>query len=485
MLIALDQGTTSCRAFAFDERGAVLGRAQQEFEQYFPAPGEVEHDAEQILQVQWQVAQQAWQQAGGGAVQALGITNQRETVVVWERATGVPIHRAIVWQDRRTAPQLQRLREAGHEVAIRAATGLPLDPYFSAAKIAWILDAVPGARARAMRGELCCGTIDSWLLFRLTDGRVFATEPSNASRTSLFDLRTGDFSDELCMHFRVPRACLAEIRDSAGDFGVVAANGWPIRAVLGDQQAALFGHGCTAMGAAKCTYGTGAFVLLQCGATLPAASDGLLATVAWRLGGVDAFALEGSVLVCGAAIQWLRDNLGVLQHAGQAEALARSVPDSGGVVFVPAFTGLGSPHWDPHARGLLIGLSRGTHKAHLVRAAIEAMALQVDEVITAMRRGRVLDSLRVDGGAAANGLLLELQASLGGVPVLRPAFLETTAFGAFRMALLGCGVVQRPEDLPLPGGDAVRVAPDPELPVAELRRRWQAAVPRALGWAGA
>lgn len=481
MFLALDQGTTSCRAFAFAEDGRVLASAQQEFAQHFPAPGLVEHDAEQILAVQWAVAEQAWQLAGGGTVGGVGITNQRETVVVWERATGRPIHRAIVWQDRRTAERLQRLQ--GHADLVRAATGLPLDPYFSAAKIAWILDAVPGARQAAARGELCAGTIDSWLLFRLTDGAVFATEPGNASRTSLYDLRQGGFSDQLCERFDVPRRCLAEVRPSAGDFGRVAQTGWPIRGVLGDQQAALFGHGCTAAGSAKVTYGTGAFLLCQCGAERPEPGDGLLATVAWRLGGQDCFALEGSVLVCGAAIQWLRDQLAVLERSEDAERIARSVEDSGGVVFVPAFTGLGSPRWDPHARGLLIGLSRGTGKAQLVRAAVEAMALQVDDLVQAVRQRQPLTELRVGGGAAANALLLELQAALGGIRVLRPAMAEMSAFGAFKIALLGSGEVATVEQLPQPGGDPATFVPSAWPGLDALRRRWRQALDRAGGWA--
>jgi glycerol kinase len=486
MLLALDQGTTSCRTFAFAEDGSPLGSAQREFSQFFPAAGQVEHDAEQILAVQLETLDEAWRQAGSGTVSAVGITNQRETVVVWERATGRPIHRAIVWQDRRTAERLAALR--AHAGAVAAATGLPLDPYFSAAKIAWILDRVPGARRRAERGELCAGTIDSWLLFRLTNGTVFATEPSNASRTSLFDLRTGAFSQELCNLFAVPMRCLPEVRDSAGSFGTTQ-RGWPITGVLGDQQAALFGHGCLRPGQGKCTYGTGAFVLQQVGERVPAPAHGLLATVAWRIGGRTSYALEGSVLVCGAAVQWLRDAMGLVQSAAGIEALARSVADSGGVVFVPAFTGLGTPHWDPSARGAIVGLSRGTTRAHLARAAIEAMALQVDEVLTAMAAsGTAISELAVDGGAAANTLLLELQAAIGGVPVVRPGFLETTAFGAFRMALLGQGSHARVEDLPRLPGTAVRVAAAGANgpgggDVEGLRRRWQAAVLRARGWA--
>lgn len=482
MFLALDQGTTSSRAIVFAADGSVHGHGQMEFPQSFPAPGCVEHDPEQILSSQLHAAEVAVAAAGGPPIDAVGITNQRETVVVWERATGRALHPAIVWQDRRTTAVLQRLQQQGHEERVRSRTGLPLDPYFSAAKIAWILDHVPGARARAERGELCAGTIDSWLVFRLTRGEVFATDPSNASRTSLFDLASGDWSDELCALFAVPRACLPAIRPSAGDFGTAVGTRWPLRAVLGDQQAALFGHGCLRRGETKCTYGTGAFVLAHAGEELPPLRPGVLTTVAWRIGAATAFAYEGSVLVCGAAIQWLRDQLALLRTAGDAEALARTVDDTGGVVFVPAFAGLGTPDWDPTARGLLIGLSRGTRPAHLVRAAIEAMALQVDDVLQALLPEGPRAALHVDGGAAANGLLLELQAALLGAPVVRPPLLEATAFGAFRMSLLGAGVVGAAAALPQLPGRAVQVSAPPGLDPEPLRRRWRAAVGRARGW---
>ncbi len=484
MFLALDQGTTSSRALVFAADGSVRGAGQYEFGQHFPAPGCVEHDAEEILAAQLRAVDTAWRAAGEPAIAAVGITNQRETVVVWERRSGRPVHRALVWQDRRTADVLAALRERGGERLVRQRTGLSLDPYFSAAKIAWILDAVPGARAAAERGELLAGTVDSWLVHRLTGGAVFATEPSNASRTCLFDLEAGDWSDDLCALFGVPRACLPEIRPSAGDFGAIAARGWPIRAVLGDQQSALFGHGCLLPGEQKCTYGTGAFVLRNHGTVVPAPPEGVLATVGWRIGATTTYALEGSVMVCGAAIQWLRDQLGVLADARSAEAVARSVPDSGGIVFVPAFAGLGTPHWDPTARGLIVGLTRGTSAAHLVRAAIEAMALQVDDVLTAMRGERGPTApLHVDGGAAANGLLLELQAALLGAPVVRPALLEATAFGAFRMAMLGAGACSL-ADLPALPGEATGYSPRTmAAAVAELRLRWGRAVPRARHWA--
>jgi glycerol kinase len=486
MFLALDQGTTSSRAIVFDRDGGVRGMGQREFAQHFPAPGLVEHDPADILQSQLEAIDCAWQQAGSPAIEAVGLSNQRETVVVWERATGRPVHRAIVWQDRRTAGALQELRKQGHEELIRERTGLSLDPYFSAAKVAWILDHTDGARAAAERGDLCAGTVDSWLVWSLTGGKVFATDPSNASRTSLFDLRKNAFDNELCRAFRVPRACLPEVRDSAGDFGTIEGRGWPLRAVLGDQQSALFAHGCFAPGDAKCTYGTGAFVLQNAGGHVPQPAPGVLATVAWSIDGEVTYAFEGSVLICGAAIQWLRDQLGLLQRSSDAEQIARSVADSGDVVFVPAFAGLGTPWWDATARGLLIGLSRGTSRAHVVRAAVEAMALQVDDVLQAMAGGQPASTapLRVDGGAAANLLLLEIQASLRQAAVVRPALLEATAFGAFRMCLVGAGVVEDISRLPsLPGEPTVVQPTLPSAAVQRLRQRWHDAVHRARAWA--
>lgn len=482
VFLALDQGTTSSRAIVFDTDGKVLGQAQHEFAQHFPQPGWVEHDPEEIFETQWAAACEAHEAAGKPEVRGVGITNQRETVVVFDARTGEPIHRAIVWQDRRTADRLAEMCE--HEDRVRELTGLPLDPYFSASKIAWILDTVPGARARAERGELAAGTIDAWLLWKLSGGEVFATEPSNAARTLLFDLRTGDWSDELLALFRIPRACLPEIRPSAGDFGEVAATGWPVTGVLGDQQAALFGQGCFDAGEAKCTYGTGAFLLMNCGTELPEPGRGILGTVAWRLGETITYALEGSVLVSGALIQWLRDGLGILDSSADVESLARSVEDTGGLVIVPAFAGLGTPHWDAHARGLMIGITRGTGPGQIALAALEAMALQVREVQLAMEEitgSRFLD-LRVDGGAAANGLLLEIQASLCGVEVHRPANLETTAVGAFRMAMLGAKEAATPEELaPMASERSVFTGGDRD--VAGLWDRWCEAVQRSRGWA--
>ncbi len=486
VFLALDQGTTSSRALVFDADGNELAKAQLEFAQHFPRPGWVEHDAAEILATQEAALQRAWAQAGSPSIAGVGITNQRETIVLWERASGQPLQRAIVWQDRRTARELEALRARGLAPRVLELAGLPLDPYFSAAKIAWLLDQVPGARKRAERGELCIGTIDTWLVFRLTRGEVFATEPSNASRTSLYALASGDWSDELCELFRVPRACLPEIRDSAGDFGQIAGRGWPIRGVLGDQQAALFGQGCLAPGEAKCTYGTGAFLLANSGTTPPAPRHGLLATVAWRIGGQDTFALEGSVLVAGALVQWLRDGLGIVTRSGEIEALARTVPDSGGVVLVPAFAGLGTPHWDADARGLLIGLTRGTTRAQIARAGIEAIALSVTDVVEALAAtlGAPPPELRVDGGAAANDLLLEVQATLLATPVVRPANLETTALGAMRIAALGSGAPVWAPGGAGPVGASTRFMPQAALcDRLRLRRIWAAAVQRAKGWA--
>ncbi len=484
--LALDQGTTSSRAIFFSESGEVLGQAQHEFAQFFPASGLVEHDAEEIFASMWRAVQDAREAAGDPEVEAVGITNQRETVVVFERATGKPIHPAIVWQDRRSHEQLQKLAEAGHGDMVLQRTGLPLDPYFSAAKIAWILDHVEGARAAAERGELIAATIDSWLLWKLTGGEVFATEPSNASRTSLFDLDAGSWDHELCDLFRVPRRMLPEIRPSAGDFGVVTATGWPIRGMLGDQQAALFGQDCLQPGESKCTYGTGAFLLSNCGPVRPAPAPGLLTTVAWQIGDRLCYALEGSVLVSGAAVQWLRDGLGLISSAAEIEDLARSVSDSDGLVLVPAFAGLGTPHWDPQARGLLIGISRGTGRGHIARATLEAMAAQVREVQLAMEQaaGRRFTELRVDGGAAANDLLMEIQATLSDLTVRRPAYLQATAFGAARIAMLGSGQYASAEQLPGLPGEARSFEPGLGLQdPAALWRRWQVAVERSRSWA--
>lgn len=446
-VLALDQGTTSSRALLFDREGRTLATARREFTQHFPRPGWVEHDPDDIWSSQVAVAAEALARAGlePADLAAVGITNQRETTILWDRASGRPVHPAIVWQDRRTAGQCEQLRQEGIEPLVRERTGLLLDPYFSGTKLAWLLDNVPGARRRAERGELAFGTVDTWLLWRLTAGTVHATDPSNASRTLLFNLHTGAWDEDLLRLLRIPASLLPEVRDSSGGFGRASAGtalaGAPLAGVAGDQQAALFGQACFTPGMAKNTYGTGCFMLLQTGARPVASQNRLLTTVAWRMGGRTEFALEGSVFIAGAVVQWLRDGLGLIREAAEIEALARSVPDAGGIVFVPAFAGLGAPYWDPLARGLIAGLTRGTTAAHLARAALDAIAHQSHEVLRAMERdaGVPLRELRVDGGASANNLLLQIQADVLGVPVVRPANIETTAFGAACLAGLATG----------------------------------------------
>ena len=457
LLLALDQGTTSSRSILFDRDGTAVATAQREFRQHFPQPGWVEHDAEEIWATQRATIAEVLARARVSidAVHAIGITNQRETTLLWDRATGEPIAPAIVWQDRRTAPHCARLRAEGHEPQVRARTGLILDPYFSGTKIGWLLDNVPGARARAERGELAFGTIDSWLVWKLSGGALHVTDPSNASRTLLFDLHTNDWSDTLLALFDVPRALLPRIVASAGPIGEVEIEGRRVMlaGIAGDQQAALFGQACFTPGMAKNTYGTGCFLLMNTGNRPQASACGLLATAAWTLQGTDGaqrrYALEGSVFVAGAVVQWLRDGLGLIRHADEIEALAGSVSDSAGVSKVPAFTGLGAPWWDPDARGAMLGLTRGATRAHIARAAIEAIAFQSADLLDAMQRDAAepLTELRVDGGASANNLLMQFQADLLGVPVVRPKTLETTALGAASLAGLGTGFWDGPDTL--------------------------------------
>ena len=447
-LLALDQGTTSSRAIVFDAEGNQAATAQKELRQIYPQPGWVEHDPLDIWQDQLAVAQAALRQAGlaTGDIAAIGIANQRETVVLWERASGRPLHNAIVWQDRRTAEACARLKAEGAEALVREKTGLVLDPYFSAAKLAWLLDRLPGAREQAQRGELAAGTVDSWLAWNLSGGRLHITDPSNASRTSLFNIRSGDWDAELLALFGIPRELLPRIVRSSALCGETAPAlfGAPIRigGMAGDQQAALFGQACHGAGMAKNTYGTGCFLLMHTGGQAVASANGLIATCAAQTGDAPEYALEGSVFIGGAVVQWLRDGLGLIRRAADIEALAAGVPDAGGVVFVPAFAGLGAPHWNPAARGALLGLTRGTTAAHIARAALEAIAFQSVELVEAMSAdcGQPLAELRVDGGAAANGLLMQFQADLLGVPVLRPRILETTALGAAYLAGLAAGV---------------------------------------------
>ena len=447
-LLALDQGTTSSRAIVFDAEGNEAATAQKELRQIYPQPGWVEHDPLDIWQDQLAVAQAALRQAGLGAgdIAAIGIANQRETVVLWERASGRPLANAIVWQDRRTAEACARLKAEGAEGLVREKTGLVLDPYFSATKLAWLLDRLPGARARAQRGELAAGTVDSWLAWNLSGGRLHITDPSNASRTSLFNIRSGDWDADLLALFGIPRELLPRVVRSSALCGETAPAlfGAPIRlgGMAGDQQAALFGQACHGAGMAKNTYGTGCFLLMHTGGQAVASANGLIATCAAQTGDAPEYALEGSVFIGGAVVQWLRDGLGLIRRAADIEALAAGVPDAGGVVFVPAFAGLGAPHWNPAARGALLGLTRGTTAAHIARAALEAIAFQSVELVEAMSAdcGQPLAELRVDGGAAANGLLMQFQADLLGVPVLRPRILETTALGAAYLAGLAAGV---------------------------------------------
>lgn len=489
-LLALDQGTTSSRAMVFDETGHKLSVAQREFPQYYPEPGWVEHDPGEIVSSQAGVVAEALAEARVPArmVSAVGITNQRETTLLWDRGTGQPVARAIVWQDRRTTAECARLRAAGLEEEVHRRTGLLLDPYFSATKLAWLLDNVDGARERAGRGELAFGTVDSWLLWHLTGGRLHATDASNASRTLLYNIHTGSWDPELLRIFNVPQEILPEVMPSSH---VYAESSWatllnaPIAGIAGDQQAALFGQACTQPGMAKNTYGTGCFLLQHTGTAAVASRNRLLTTVAWRIGGQTEYALEGSVFIAGAVVQWLRDGLRVIRTAAEVEDLAGSVSDSGGVCLVPAFAGLGAPHWDPYARGTMTGITRGTTVAHIARAALESIALQsaeLQECMTADGAGE-LSQLRVDGGAARNNLLMQIQADLLGAPVVRPAETETTALGAAFLAGLAVGVYP----------DATAIAEhwmadrrfEPQMArgqALEMRARWNRAVERARGW---
>jgi len=485
-VLALDQGTTSSRAIAFDRRGRARATAQQEFAQHFPRPGWVEHDPRDLWQSVRRCAERVAAQVGARHLAAVGLTNQRETTLLWDRRTGRPLHRAIVWQDRRTADTCAKLKSAGLEPLFRAKTGLLLDPYFSGTKLAWLLDHVPGARRRAERGELAFGTVDTWLIWQLTGGAVHATDASNASRTLLLNLHTGDWDDELLQSLRIPRAMLPEVRDSSGDFGQVTAvpalRGVPIRGVAGDQQAALFGQACFRPGMAKNTYGTGCFLLLHTGTKPVASKNQLLTTVAWRLDGRLEYALEGSVFIGGAVVQWLRDGLGLIARSVDIEQLAARVPDNGGVYLVPAFAGLGAPHWDAAARGVVVGLTRGSNAGHLARAALESIAYQSADLLAAMRAdcGRPLRELRVDGGATVNNALMQFQADLLRVPVVRPRTPETTALGAAYLAGLASGFWKNRTEIAALWTEQRRFAA--LAPAAAMRAShngWHAAVARA------
>jgi glycerol kinase len=488
-VLALDQGTTSSRALLFDEQGRVVASAQHEFTQHFPQPGWVEHDPAEIWQSQLAAARGALAEAeaSAGDLAAIGIANQRETSLVWDRATGEPIYPAIVWQSRQTAAICDELRERGIEEDVRARTGLPIDAYFSATKVRFILDAVDGAQARAERGELAFGTVDSWLIHRLTKGAVHATDQSNASRTMFYNL-AGGWDESLLAALDIPRAMLPEVCDSSGGFGTADSEwlGGPvaIAGVAGDQQAALFGQGCFAPGDAKNTYGTGCFLLINTGGEPRASASGLLTSAAWGIDGAVDYMLEGSVFSAGATVQWLRDGLGLIATSEESEALASSVPDSGGVYLVPAFTGLGAPHWDQDARGLLTGLTRGTGRAQIVRAALEAIAYQTREVVDCFAEDSELqlDALRVDGGASRNDFLMQFQADMLGIPVERPAVLEATARGAAGLAGIASGFWRDRDEFARLADDEMRVF-EPSMAAErrdELYAGWQAAVGRAL-----
>jgi glycerol kinase len=491
-VLALDQGTTSSRAILFDHSGRIAAMTNKEFPQLFPQPGWVEHDPEAIWSSQIECARNVLYQSGTHAadIAAIGITNQRETTILWEKATGRPVMNAIVWQDRRTAPLCDTLRAEGWETPIRTKTGLVIDAYFSGTKVAWMLDNVPGLRDRAERGEILFGTVDSWLLWRLTGGRVHATDYSNASRTLLFNINTLTWDDEILARLRIPKTLLPAVRPSSevygstdeGIFGVAI----PVAGDAGDQQAATFGQACFVPGMAKNTYGTGSFLLLNTGEKPVPSQSGLLTTIGWGLGGKVTYCLEGSIFITGAAVQWLRDGLGLVASAGDTEAFARSVGDTGGVYLVPAFVGLGAPYWDPYARGAIIGLTRGSGRAEIVRAALEAAAYQTRDIVHAMEAdsGIPLQELRVDGGMVANNWLMQFQADMLGVPVQRPVVAETTALGAAYLAGLAVGFWSGLDDITtnwaMDREFTPTMAPDTR---AQLYRGWQRAVERARGWA--
>jgi glycerol kinase len=481
VILAIDQGTTGTTCLVFDAEGAVAGRAYSEFEQFFPRPGWVEHDAGEIWEVTRRVGREALTAAGidGPDLDAIGITNQRETVVAWDPASGEPVHRALVWQDRRTAERCEELRAAGHEPLIRERTGLTIDPYFSGTKIEWLLANADGAERAVF------GTVDSWLLFKLT-GR-HATDYSNASRTMLFDIRRLEWDPELCDLLGIDPARLPQPLPSAGVFGTTTEFGGevPVAGIAGDQQAALFGQACLRPGMAKNTYGTGSFVLLNAGAEPPRPPEGILTTVAWGIGEEVAYALEASIFVTGAAVQWLRDGLGIIEEAGETEALAASLDSNDGVYFVPALTGLGSPHWDPYARGTVVGLTRGSGRAHLARAALEAIAYETVDAVRAQEAasGQRIEVLKADGGAVANGWLMQFQADVLGAPVVVPEVSETTALGAAYLAgvAIGAWTVERVEEM---WRQAARY--EPEMGEAERSRLlgdWDRALERSRGWA--
>ena len=483
-VLALDQGTTSSRAILFDHEGALRGAAQREFEQIYPKPGWVEHDPEEIWTSQISVAVEALSRAHVRPrdIVAVGITNQRETTVVWERKTGKPVYNAIVWQDRRTAGICDKLRQQGLEPAIQSKTGLLIDAYFSASKIMWILEHVEGARQKAEAGELAFGTVDSWLLWNLTSGKLHATDATNASRSMLFNIHTGEWDKELLSAMNIPEAMLPQVRASSEEYARISTTlgleDIVISGIAGDQQAALFGQACFHPGMAKCTYGTGAFLLQTLGPEAKPSNNRLLTTVACR----NSYAMEGSVFVAGSVVQWLRDGLGLIRSSEEVEALALSVPDNGDVYLVPAFTGLGAPHWDPHARGIIVGITRGTKAGHIARAALESIAFQVADLASAMQQdaGIAIHELRVDGGAANNDTLMQFQADLLGIPVVRPAITETTALGAAYLAGLAVGFWKNADEIQAHWKMGKRFQPSANP--KKLRERWRQALERSRGW---
>ena len=490
-ILALDQGTTSSRAIVFDQVGGMVSVAQREFQQIYPQTGWVEHDPREILSTQIGTAREALKKAGlkPEDVSAIGITNQRETTIVWDRSSGEPVHNAIVWQDRRTSKFCDELKRAGHAEMIQKKAGLVIDAYFSGSKLRWILDHVPGARERAARGELAFGTVDTWLVWHLTGGALHITDPSNASRTMLFNLHTGDWDDELLRVMGVPREVLPQVRQSSEIYGETSAEifGAPIRlgGIAGDQQAALFGQNCFSRGLAKNTYGTGCFMLMNIGQKPSPSKHQLITTVAWQANGQTDYALEGSVFIGGAVVQWLRDGLGIVRSSAEIEKLASSVADSDGVYLVPAFAGLGAPHWDQYARGTITGLTRGTTAAHLARAALDGIAFQVADILDVMKQdsGVAMNELRVDGGACANNLLMQFQADILQTPVVRPKVIETTALGAAYLAGLASGFWKNREEVHRSWQVDRTFEPQmkPEQ-AAHRRQRWTEALRRAMAW---
>jgi glycerol kinase len=490
-ILSFDQGTTSSRAIVFDKKGAIISVAQKEFTQIFPQPGWVEHDANEIWSTQLGVAAEAITKAGLSVqnIAAIGITNQRETTVVWDKYTGMPIHNAIVWQDRRTASFCDELKAAGKHTLIQQKTGLVVDAYFSATKVKWILDQVPDARVKAEKGELCFGTVDSWLLWKLTNGQVHATDVSNASRTMLFNIHTLAWDEELLTLFDVPAAILPEVRSSSEVYGhtqnVLTAHNIPISGIAGDQQAALFGQMCTQPGMVKNTYGTGCFMLMNTGEKAVPSTNNLLTTVAWKVKGVTHYALEGSVFIAGAVVQWLRDGLKIIRNSAEVETLAAEVSSSEGVYVVPAFAGLGAPYWNQHARGTIVGITRGTTGAHFARAALDSIAYQTMDVLKAMEAdaGIAIKELRVDGGATANNLLMQFQSDLLHTKVVRPSVVETTALGAAYLAGLAVGYWSSTDEIQEQWQMERVFSPSmPEEERTQLSEGWKRAINTTISW---